>query len=70
MRASYDKAEHLHHRLPGTAFDEAYAPVVSPLPVALGCCFGALGGLDGTTFSCFRGAGSIRPAAPGNAPSD
>jgi hypothetical protein len=25
MRASYDKAEHLHHRLPGTAFDEAYA---------------------------------------------
>ena len=25
MRASYDKAEHLHHRLPGIAFDEAYA---------------------------------------------
>jgi hypothetical protein len=24
MRGSYDKAEHLHHRLPGTAFDEAF----------------------------------------------
>jgi hypothetical protein len=24
VRASYDKAAHLHHRLPGTAFDEAF----------------------------------------------
>jgi len=22
MRASYDRAEHLHHRLPGTVFDD------------------------------------------------